>query len=204
MSNAGASRLPVVEEFYSLQGEGANAGIAAWFIRLGGCDVCCPWCDTAYSWHADEGSFAEAEDIAARAAASGAATAVITGGEPAMHPLEQLTGRLHEHGLRILLETSGAHVPRGEFDWVCLSPKSHRPPVAEALAMADELKVVAGCEEDLRWAEECASKVPEGCLLFLQPEWGRRSEAVPMITEYVKAHPRWRVSLQLHKFLNIP
>lgn len=204
MNNGRQTQLPIVEEFYSLQGEGANAGMAAWFIRLGGCDVGCGWCDSKHAWSAAAGRMTEVGDIVAKVVAAGAKTAVITGGEPTMHDLQPLTEELHRQGIKILLETSGTHPLRGEFDWICLSPKRAKEPSDEAFARADELKVVIAEAADFAWAEECAARTRSGCLLFLQPEWSVRGEAMPLIAEYAKEHPEWRASLQIHKFMNIP
>ena len=198
------SWLPVAEMFHTVQGEGAHTGCAAYFVRLGGCDVRCPWCDARYTWEGTDAPLTAVTDVARQAAASGAPAVVITGGEPTLFPLEPLTGALAAAGLQVWMETSGTHLPDGRFDWICLSPKRHRPPLGEACRMADELKVVVGTEEDLAWAETCAGRVRPDCRLFLQPEWGRRTEAMALIVAYVKAHPRWRISLQTHKYMDVP
>ncbi len=198
------SRLPVAEMFYTVQGEGAHTGRAAYFVRLGGCDVRCPWCDARYTWEGADAPLTDVTAVAEQAAASGAPAVVITGGEPTLFPLGPLTEALAARGLEVWMETSGTHRPLGRIDWICLSPKRHRPPLGEMCRMADELKVVIGVPEDLDWAEACAGQVGSGCLLFLQPEWGRRAEAMELIVAYVKAHPRWRISLQTHKYMNIP
>ena len=203
-TSAEGARLPLVEEFHTIQGEGRHTGRAAYFIRLGGCDVRCAWCDAKYTWDARQVPSCEVIEIVARAAASGAPCAVITGGEPLLHPLGPLTGALREHGLEVLLETSGTHSPRGTFDWVCLSPKRQAPPLEEVYRLANELKVVIGGDDDLEWAESCAARCGESCLLYLQPEWSLFARSVELITDYVKAHPQWRISLQTHKFMNIP
>jgi organic radical activating enzyme len=189
--------ITVAEEFYSLQGEGRHTGMAAYFVRLAGCDVGCPWCDSREAWGG--GRPVDEAAVAARAAASGARAAVVTGGEPLMQNLDKLTAALHAHGLAAHLETSGTHPLSGNFDWICLSPKRHRPPL---FFDADELKIVVATRDDLAWAEECAARAAEGCRLYLQPEWG--SSAVPVIVEYILQNPRWRLSLQTHKYLNIP
>lgn len=196
--------LPVAEMFYTVQGEGAHTGRAAYFVRLGGCDVRCPWCDARYTWEGTDVPLVDVATVAEQAAASGAPAVVITGGEPTLFPLGPLTEALTACGLEVWMETSGTHLPTGHIDWICLSPKRHRPPLDEACRMADELKVVVGTEEDLVWAEACAARVLPDCRLFLQPEWGRRAEAMALIVEYVKAHPRWRISLQTHKYMDIP
>ena len=197
-------RLPLVEDFYTIQGEGFHSGKPAYFIRLGGCDVGCSWCDAKYTWNPLSHPLVPTDEIVERAASFEAQAIVITGGEPLLYPLDYLTQRLHEHGLEIFLETSGSHPLSGEFDWICLSPKRKQPPLAEAFAAASELKVIIETEEDLRWAEECAAKVGERCMLFMQPEWSRSEQMTPTIVEYVKAHPQWNISIQIHKFMHIP
>lgn len=197
-------RLPLVEDFYTIQGEGFHSGKPAYFIRLGGCDVGCSWCDAKYTWNPLSHPLVDTDEIVERAASFEAQAIVITGGEPLLYPLDYLTERLHAHGLEIFLETSGSHPLSGEFDWICLSPKRKQPPLAEAFAAASELKVIVETEEDLRWAEECAAKVGERCMLFMQPEWSRSEQMTPTIVEYVKAHPQWNISIQIHKFMHIP
>ena len=197
-------RLPLVEDFYTIQGEGFHSGKPAYFIRLGGCDVGCSWCDAKYTWNPLSHPLVATDEIVERAASFEAQAIVITGGEPLLYPLDYLTQRLHEYGLEIFLETSGSHPLSGEFDWICLSPKRKQPPLAEAFAAASELKVIIETEEDLRWAEECATKVGERCMLFMQPEWSRSEQMTPTIVEYVKAHPQWNISIQIHKFMHIP
>ena len=197
-------RLPLVEDFYTIQGEGFHSGKPAYFIRLGGCDVGCSWCDAKYTWNPLSHPLVDTDEIVERAASFEAQAIVITGGEPLLYPLDYLTERLHAHGLEIFLETSGSHPLSGEFDWICLSPKRKQPPLAEAFAAASELKVIIETEEDLRWAEECAAKVGERCMLFMQPEWSRSEQMTPTIVEYVKAHPQWNISIQIHKFMHIP
>ena len=197
-------RLPLVEDFYTIQGEGFHSGKPAYFIRLGGCDVGCSWCDAKYTWNPLSHPLVATDEIVERAASFEAQAIVITGGEPLLYPLDYLTQRLHEHGLEIFLETSGSHPLSGNFDWICLSPKRKQPPLAEAFAAASELKVIVETEEDLRWAEECAAKVGERCMLFMQPEWSRSEQMTPTIVEYVKAHPQWNISIQIHKFMHIP
>lgn len=200
----GGRRLPLVEDFYTIQGEGFHSGKPAYFIRLGGCDVGCSWCDAKYTWNSLSHPLVDTDEIVERAASFEAQAIVITGGEPLIYPLDYLTERLHAHGLEIFLETSGSHPLSGAFDWICLSPKRKQPPLAEAFAAASELKVIIETEEDLRWAEECAAKVGERCMLFMQPEWSRSEQMTPTIVEYVKAHPQWNISIQIHKFMHIP
>lgn len=200
----GGRRLPLVEDFYTIQGEGFHSGKPAYFIRLGGCDVGCSWCDAKYTWNPLSHPLVDTDEIVERAASFEAQAIVITGGEPLIYPLDYLTERLHAHGLEIFLETSGSHPLSGAFDWICLSPKRKQPPLAEAFAAASELKVIIETEEDLCWAEECAAKVGESCMLFMQPEWSRSEQMTPTIVEYVKAHPQWNISIQIHKFMHIP
>lgn len=196
--------LPLVEDFYTLQGEGFQTGRAAYFIRLGGCDVGCRWCDAKDTWNPRLHPPVEVGEIVRRAAGHPAKAVVITGGEPLMYPLAPLCDALHERNVEIFLETSGSHPFSGEFDWVCLSPKKQQPPLDEAFGKADELKVIVETEEDIAWAEECAGRVGEKCRLFLQPEWSRRDAVMPLLVEYIKLNPRWRMSLQSHKYMRIP
>lgn len=200
----GGRLLPLVEDFYTIQGEGANAGTAAYFIRLGGCDAGCPWCDAKYTWNAARFEPQPLEALLARVAATPARAAVITGGEPLHYPLEPLTSALHAQGVSCFLETAGTYPFSGEFDWVCLSPKPQRPPLAVAFGRADELKTIVASEEDLRWAETCAARVGAECRLYLQPEWSVADRITPRIVEFVKEHPQWRISIQTHKYLQIP
>jgi len=200
----GGRMLPLVEEFYSLQGEGFHSGKAAWFIRLGGCDVGCRWCDSKIAWDARRFPPVEVDGIVARVVAAGAKALVVTGGEPLQYSLDYLTSQLRAAGIELFLETSGAYPLSGAFDWVCLSPKRPRPPLDELFTRADELKVIVEDGDDLLWAEECAARVRPECLLYLQPEWSRYGQVIPTVVEYAKAHPRWMVSLQIHKFMHIP
>ena len=204
VSEKGIIRYPLAEEFYTLQGEGFHTGKAAAFVRLGGCGNGCPWCDTKEAQTTDNCRWLTAGEIAETVVNEGAQTAIITGGEPLQWRLDALTEALHRHNIRVFLETSGTHPSSGEFDWVCLSPKPFAPPVEELFAKADELKVVITGDEDLRYAEECAQKVGDKCLLYLQPEWSRRGEIIPKVVEYIKGHPEWKLSLQTHKFIDIP
>lgn len=200
----GGRKLPLVEDFYTIQGEGHHTGKPAYFIRLGGCDVGCRWCDARFTWNPRMFPPVEVDEIVRRAVSYPAQAVVVTGGEPLLYPLEYLTSELHRHGLEIFLETSGSHAPSGSFDWVCLSPKRQQPPLDEAFAIADELKVIVGDDDDFAWAEENAAKVGEGCLLFLQPEWSVYEQILPAVVEYVKRHPQWNISVQTHKFMHIP
>lgn len=204
MPEKGVVRFPVAELFHTLQGEGANAGTAAVFVRLGGCSNGCPWCDSEEAQTTRNCKWMTAGEIAESVAAFGARTAVITGGEPLLRCLDGLTAALRECGVKVFLETSGSAPLSGRFDWICLSPKRFAPPLEELFGAADELKVVVCDERDFDYAEECARKVRSECRLFLQPEWGGRSRTVPATVDYVKSHPQWRLSLQTHKFIDIP
>lgn len=197
-------KLPLVEDFYTIQGEGFHSGKPAYFIRLGGCDVGCRWCDAKYTWNPKLYPPTGIETVVERAASYPARAIVLTGGEPLLYPLDPLCDALHERGLEIFLETSGSHPFSGRFDWVCLSPKRQQPPLKEAYRQADELKVIIECEEDFAWAEKNAREVSKKCRLYLQPEWSRAVEIMPLIVEYAKAHPAWSISIQSHKYMHIP
>lgn len=196
--------MPLVEDFYTIQGEGFHSGKPAYFIRLGGCDVGCRWCDAKYTWNPRIFPPVEVDVVVARAKACEAQAIVITGGEPLLYPLDVLTSKLKDAGLEIFLETSGTHPFSGEFDWVCLSPKRQQPPLAEAFGRAHELKVIIQSEEDFKWAEENARRVGRYCRLYLQPEWSVYEEIIPKMVEYAKANPKWSISVQTHKFMRIP
>ena len=196
--------LPLMEDFYTIQGEGYYQGHAAYFIRLGGCDVGCVWCDVKESWDAEAHPKVSVSEIVSRAKSSGTEIVVITGGEPAMYNLTLLTSELKKAGLRTNIETSGAYPLTGTWDWVCFSPKKFKAPDASVYPLADELKVIVYNKSDFRWAEDFAKAVKSGCELFLQPEWSKEKEMLPLIIEYVKANPQWKVSLQIHKYMNIP
>jgi len=196
--------LPVMEQFYTIQGEGHYAGTAAYFIRLGGCDVGCVWCDVKESWDAEAHPKFSIDFLAETAAASGSPCCVITGGEPAMYDLNALTAALHEKGLRVHIETSAAHPLRGEFDWVCISPKKFKFPLETEMKKAHELKIIVFNKSDFEWAEKWAQEVGSDCLCLLQPEWDKRDEIMPLIVDYVKSNPRWKISLQTHKYLGVP
>lgn len=199
-----AMHLPLMEDFYTIQGEGAFQGQAAYFIRLGGCDVGCVWCDVKESWDAASHPLVPIDEMAQRAKQSGARIAVVTGGEPAHYDLRDLTKKIHDAGLRTHIETSGAYEITGDWDWVCLSPKKFKAPVSSSYPLAHELKVVVYNKSDFLWAEEHGAKVSEHCHLYLQPEWSKEKEMVPLIVDFVKSNPRWRISLQVHKYMNIP
>jgi len=200
----GGKKLPLVEDFYTIQGEGFHSGKPAYFIRLGGCDVGCKWCDAKYTWNPKQFPPQDVDTIIERAASFPAQAIVITGGEPSLYPLRYLTGALQKKGLEIFIETSGVRELDGVFDWICLSPKRQSPPLDENLARADELKVIIEKPEDFEWAEQNAARVMKRCMLFLQPEWSRYEELIPLIVEYAKEHPRWNISIQTHKFMHIP
>jgi len=197
------STLPVMEDFYTIQGEGFYQGHAAYFIRLGGCDLGCVWCDVKESWHAEAHPKVEITEIVRKAKSSGTEIAVITGGEPAMYNLDLLTSELQNAGLKTNIETSGAYPLTGSWDWVCLSPKKFKAPHPSVFEKANELKIIVFNKSDFDWAEEHASKVSDTCELFLQPEWSKEKEMLPQIIDYVKKNPKWKVSLQIHKYMNI-
>jgi len=196
--------LPLMEDFYTLQGEGAHTGKAAYFLRVGGCDVGCYWCDVKESWNPKLHPLTSVDEIVRRTLDHPAKTVVLTGGEPLMYNLEPLCSGLRKQGMAIHLETSGSHPFSGSFDWICLSPKKKSPPLEGIYRKANELKVIVFDETDYEWAEENAGMVKHECELFLQPEWSRMKEVMPGIIGYVMQHPRWKVSLQTHKYLHIP
>jgi 7-carboxy-7-deazaguanine synthase len=196
--------LPVMESFYTLQGEGHYQGKAAYFIRLGGCDVGCVWCDVKDSWNADNHPQRSIKSLVEEASRHEGRIAVITGGEPLMHDCTDLTNQLHQAGFSTHIETSGSHPLSGSWDWICLSPKKFKPPLPSIVPKADELKVVIFNKSDFEWAEQFAGMTRPLCKLFLQPEWDRAATVTPMIIEYIKQNPRWEFSLQLHKYINVP
>jgi len=196
--------LPVMESFYTLQGEGFHQGRAAFFIRLGGCDVGCVWCDVKESWDAGKHPRLTIGELVAAAAAFPGRLAVITGGEPLMHDCSALTSALRAAGFATHIETSGAWPVSGDWDWICLSPKKFKAPLPEIVPLANELKVVIYNKSDFAWAEEWAAQTSPGCRLFLQPEWSKSATVTPLIIEYIKAHPQWEFSLQLHKYIHVP
>ncbi len=195
--------LPLMEEFYTIQGEGFYKGTAAYFIRVGGCDVGCHWCDVKESWNAELHPPTEITTIVENASKY-SDTIVITGGEPLTWDMGPITRQLKNKGLRIHIETSGAYPLTGEWDWICLSPKKMKLPTKEVYEKAHELKVIVYNKDDLRFAEEQAAQVSENCILYLQPEWSKRDKVIPLIVDYVMNNPKWKVSLQTHKYLNIP
>lgn len=193
-----------MEHFYTVQGEGANAGRAAYFLRLGGCDVGCVWCDVKESWDPMVHPLVSNEQMLHWVKVSGTPSVVITGGEPLMYNLSELTADLKKEGLSVWLETSGAHPFSGTWDWVVFSPKKFKAPHPSIYEHADELKIVVFNKSDFAWAEEHAAKVGPACKLYLQPEWSKENKMNDLIVEYVKEHPQWRISLQTHKYLRIP
>lgn len=193
-----------MEHFYTLQGEGFHTGKAAYFIRLGGCDVGCVWCDVKDSWDAAAHPLMTTGEIVHIAAAHPGRIAVITGGEPAMHNLNALCDALHEAGFKTHIETSGAHPLSGGLDWVTLSPKKFKAPLEQYMEQADELKIVVFNKSDFEWAEQHAIKVAPACKLYLQPEWSKADIITPLIIDYIKQNPQWQLSLQTHKYVNIP
>lgn len=196
--------LPVMEQFYTIQGEGTWSGTPAYFIRLGGCDVGCFWCDVKESWDPEAHPKLAIEDLAAAAADSNAHVVVVTGGEPCMHRLDELTEALRSRGLRTHLETSGAHPLTGTWDWITLSPKKFKAARDEFYASADELKVIVYNRHDLEWGEGHRSRLNESAQCYFQPEWDERDSSVPLILNYIRSNPQWRISLQTHKYIGIP
>ncbi len=207
--------LPVMESFYTLQGEGYHQGRAAYFIRLGGCDVGCVWCDVKDSWDASKHPSLSIDAIVNKLYVETGIRnrelgnniqpiVVITGGEPLMHDLTQLTNAIHAAGFTTNIETSGAHPLSGEWDWICLSPKKFKAPLPEVVPHAHELKVVIFHKSDFAWAEQYAALVTPQCKLYLQPEWDKAAEVTPLIIDYIKTNPQWELSLQLHKYINVP
>jgi organic radical activating enzyme len=195
--------LPLMEEFYTIQGEGYHKGTAAYFIRVGGCDVGCHWCDVKESWNAESHPPTAIESIIANAKKY-SDTIVITGGEPLTWDMGPLTEGLKAEGMKTHIETSGAFPLTGNWDWICLSPKKNKLPVGDIYKKADELKVIVYNKHDFVFAEEQAAQVGDNCILYLQPEWSVRDKMVPLIVDYVMQVPKWKVSLQTHKYLNIP
>jgi organic radical activating enzyme len=196
--------LPLVEEFYTIQGEGYHAGEAAWFIRLGGCDVGCNWCDSRFSWNPDIFPPVSTDEIIDKAVSSGAKSVVVTGGEPLMWNLDYLCSGLKNNNISTFIETSGAYPLSGIWDWICLSPKKNMPPAGNICNEADELKVIIETHDDFTWAEKHRKMVRPACRLYLQPEWSKFKIIIPEIVEYVKNNPWWKISLQVHKYMHIP
>lgn len=197
-------KLPLVEEFYTLQGEGFQTGRAAYFIRIGGCDVGCSWCDSKISWNPDIFPPVDVDQIVNNACKYPAKAVVVTGGEPSLYPLDYLCSELKKRGIQTFVETSGAHSLSGQWDWICLSPKRQNPPIDSIHMKADELKVIISKPDDLNWAQENAKLVKSSCILYLQPEWSVVDTIMPTIVDFTMQNPQWRVSLQSHKYMKIP
>lgn len=196
--------LPLMEEFYTIQGEGSNTGEAAWFIRVGGCDVGCRWCDVKESWNPALHPLTDTNQIVEHAAAQPAKAVVVTGGEPLMYNMDYLCNELKKREIKTYLETSGAYPLTGTWDWICLSPKKNMIPVGDITEKANELKVIIYNDNDIAWAEKFTDQVHNGCTLLLQPEWSRSKYITPLIIDYVKQNPKWKISIQAHKFMRIP
>lgn len=193
-----------MESFYTIQGEGFYQGHAAYFVRLGGCDVGCVWCDVKESWDASKHPHQDVSDIVERAAVNPGRMVVITGGEPLLHDCGPITNAFKKQGFQTNIETSGSSPLSGEWDWICLSPKKFKAPLPKILSQANELKVVIFNKSDFQWAEDHAARVSPDCKLYLQPEWEKASQMMPLIIEYVKANPKWEISIQIHKYINVP
>lgn len=196
--------LPVMEHFYTLQGEGFHQGKAAYFIRLAGCDVGCVWCDVKESWDAEKYPLLKIEDLITDIEKTPVKIVVITGGEPLMHNLDELTKKLQKAGLKTHIETSGAYPLSGSWNWICLSPKKFKAPLHEIIPRANELKIVVFNKSDFEWAGKYAALVSAECKLYLQPEWDKAAEITPLIIDYIKKNPKWELSLQIHKYINVP
>jgi 7-carboxy-7-deazaguanine synthase len=196
--------LPVMEHFYTLQGEGFHQGKAAYFIRLGGCDVGCVWCDVKDSWDSGKHPLRKIEDLISEVQHHPGKIVVITGGEPLMHDLTELTEQLHKAGFKTHMETSGSSPLSGSWDWITLSPKKFKEPLPEVVVHANELKIVVYNKSDFTWAEKWAAEVSPQCKLYLQPEWSKATTVTPLIIDYIKMHPQWQLSLQIHKYINVP
>lgn len=208
--NCQLSTLPVMESFYTLQGEGFHQGKAAYFIRLGGCDVGCFWCDVKESWDASIHQLKTIDDIIKEALSTVNCKlkteniCVVTGGEPLLHNLDELTISLQQNNFKTHIETSGSSLLSGSWNWICLSPKKFKQPLPEIYAVADELKIIIYNKSDFKWAEKNAALVSSNCKLYLQPEWSKSAEITPLIIDYIKANPQWQLSLQIHKYINVP
>lgn len=196
--------LPVMDVFYSIQGEGNMSGKAAWFIRIGGCDIGCKWCDEKESWKPEIHPLMTIEEIFNKINDNPSNTVVITGGEPLLYNLGHLCRKLKSQSIKICLETSGNNLLTGNFDWICVSPKPKSPPKNDMMLMANEIKVIIEYPEDFEWAERNSEKVKNNCLLYLQPEWSKHKKILPYIIDYIKQNPKWTMSLQMHKYMNIP
>jgi organic radical activating enzyme len=197
-------KLPLIEDFYTVQGEGYQTGKSAYFIRVGGCDIGCKWCDTKFSWDPNVHTLTDVKAIVEKAKQYPAKTVVVTGGEPSTYDLDFFCKEMKDAGVATFIETSGVYNLSGEWDWICLSPKKHNPPVDNIFQKAHELKVIIYNDDDFEWAEKCSNLVNDNCKLYLQPEWSRFKNNVQKIVDFVKQNPKWGVSLQAHKFMNIP
>ncbi|MGN6294759.1 MAG: 7-carboxy-7-deazaguanine synthase QueE [Chitinophagaceae bacterium] len=198
------SSLPVMEHFYTIQGEGFHQGRAAYFIRLGGCDVGCVWCDVKDSWDAERHPLQSIDTLKQEVLKTPAEMVVITGGEPLLYNLDELTAELQKAGLETNIETSGSSPLSGSWNWICLSPKKFKAPLPEVLPRANELKVIIYNKTDFAWGEQYAAQVSPNCKLYLQPEWSKAAQMTPLIVDYIKANPKWELSLQLHKYIDVP
>lgn len=196
--------LPVIETFYSIQGEGFHAGKAAYFIRVGGCDIGCKWCDTKFSWHSESVPLTQIGNLVQALKKTKADTLVVTGGEPLLYNLAPLCSLMHDAGIETFLETSGSHPLTGQWNWICLSPKPQAPPLHQLFMLADELKVIIQHPDDFSWAEQNARHIRSSCKRFLQPEWSQYKQLIPQVVDYVLNNPDWELSLQNHKFMHIP
>ncbi len=197
-------KLPLIDEFYTIQGEGFHAGKAAYFIRIGGCDAGCLWCDAKITWKANLHKLAKTDDIIKNASNIAAKTLVVTGGEPLLYELDYLCDEAHKKGMKVYLETAGTHKLTGKWDWICLSPKKQSPPLQDIYKFANELKIIINDISDFDWAEYCAEKVEHKCRLYMQPEWSNHKTNADRIVKYIKDKTKWRISIQIHKFLKIP
>ncbi len=204
ISELNDDKIPILEEFYSIQGEGFNTGKAAYFVRVGGCDLACRWCDSKESWKPEVHQFVKIQSILDRIKQTPADTIVVTGGEPLTYNFDKFCELMSAANLKLMIETCGAYTFSGQWDWICLSPKRQKPPKDEYFEKAGELKVIIYEDADFLWAEECAKKANDSCVLFLQPEWSKFAITKNMVVDYVKNNPKWNVSIQTHKFLRIP
>jgi len=196
--------LPLVEDFYTIQGEGFHSGKPAYFIRIGGCDVCCNWCDVKISWNSKFHPAVDTDEIIRKALQTPAKAVVVTGGEPFIYQLDYLCTELKRNGISTFVETSGSHPHSGIWDWICLSPKKNKPPLEAIFPLANELKVIIEKDLDFSWAEENRKNISPDCKLFLQPEWSVYESIISKVADYVMLHPDWNISLQSHKFMHIP
>lgn len=201
---ASGRALPLMEDFYTLQGEGFHTGKPAYFTRIGGCDVGCSWCDVKESWNAKLWPLTKTDEIVERINTCAAKSVVVTGGEPLIYSLDYLCDKLEKLNIKTFLETSGSHPLSGKWDWICLSPKKYKPPLNEIYTKADELKVIIQSIGDFDWAEKNAARVGSNCILYLQPEWSKHKDIMEPIIEYAMKNPKWRVSIQSHKYMGIP